>query len=106
MLASMPKVTTGQVLYIESKMMRPNIELFTMDPSLLKLATEMLNRNSKSSGIGRFVADFACNSIKFIIKMLLVNPDNSGLDFILREAAADMKHRLQVNLLNVLLTVG
>lgn len=46
-LLVMATVTKGKnVLHIQSKLMRPNMELFTLDPSILKQATQILNRNS------------------------------------------------------------
>lgn len=52
------------------------------------------------------MADFNCNTIRFICKLLLLNPNVDSLGPLLQETAQDMKRRLTQNLLNVLLTAG
>lgn len=95
MIGAVPKVLPINILHVESRMLRPNTEPFTIEQPLLKTAVDILNRNPKETICGRFVADFACNSIKYIFKLVLLNPDKDSLQPLLHKVANDMKERLR-----------
>ena len=83
MLGSCLHIAANDMLYVEVKMLRGNLEPFVVEPGLLKNAADILNRNARSTFNGRFVADFVCNTIKFIFKAMLVSHNESEMKLLL-----------------------
>lgn len=67
-----------------------------------------MNRNGRAAHLGRFIVDYFSNSIKYIYKMIVTDSLKASEEMtnILNEVVADLKQRVEKNLLGLLLTVG